>query len=89
MAANSMDLFGKATRSKPRVLMHFTDVGCGAADELLATFSCRKCGHESGWMICANETEVKRGLPCPVCNPATNPVIAGIDRRTSGAIGQP
>lgn len=48
--------------------MHFTDVGNGAADELLATFACSKCGHETDWLVCANATEVKRGLPCPHCN---------------------
>ena len=51
-----------------RVLMHFSDVGTGAADELLATFACSKCGHETDWLVCANATEVKRGLPCPHCN---------------------
>lgn len=87
-----MDLFpvpAKQYRAPARVLMHFTDVGGGAADELLATFSCRICGHETEWLVCDNETEVKRGIPCPNCNEVENPVMAGIDRTTSGAIGQP
>ncbi|HMM25705.1 MAG TPA: hypothetical protein PKA36_13015 [Pseudoxanthomonas mexicana] len=64
------DLFPdtKPARAKPRVLMHFTDVGCGAASELIATFACHKCGHETEWLVCDNDTEVKRGVPCPVCN---------------------
>lgn len=64
------DLFPgiKPPRAKPRVLMHFADVGNGAASELIATFSCRRCGYESEWLICANATEVRRGKACPVCN---------------------
>lgn len=64
------DLFpdSKPPRAKPRVLMHFTDVGGGAGDELLATFACRVCGHETEWLVCDNATKVKRGVPCPVCN---------------------
>lgn len=68
--------------------MKFTDVGGGAADELLATFACRVCGHESGWLECANYSEVKRGTPCPQCNPEP-PVTSGGDRTTGGWIGQP
>lgn len=83
------DLFQRLPRQPARVLMHFTDVGNGAADELLATFQCRGCGHETDWLICDSATEVKRGMPCPFCNQVENPVTAGIDRTTSGAIGQP
>lgn len=83
------DLFQRPPRRPARVLMHFTDAGTGPADELLATFACRKCGHETEWLVCDNETEVKRGIPCPNCNAVENPVTAGIDRTASGAIGQP
>ncbi|HZF99158.1 MAG TPA: hypothetical protein VEY92_13140 [Pseudoxanthomonas sp.] len=64
------DLFPgtKPPRAKPRVMMRFIDVGTGAASELIATFACRKCGHETDWLICANATDVKRGEPCPICN---------------------
>ncbi len=65
------DLFPgtKPPRAKPRVMMHFTDIGTGMGGDLIATFECRKCGHESGWLICDNDTQVKRGEPCPKCNP--------------------
>jgi hypothetical protein len=47
---------------KPRqVLMHVSEIGID-----VARFSC-KCGFESDWLI-ATETEIRRGIPCPVCN---------------------
>lgn len=84
------DLFPgtKPPRSKPRVMMHFTDTGSGAADELLATFQCSRCGTETEWLI-ATSAEIRRGIPCEQCNATENPVTVGIDRTTSGAIGQP
>lgn len=70
--ASQPDMFptAKPPRAKPRVLMHFTDAGyssCGT----MATFKCDRCGYESEWMDCRNDTEVKRGLPCPNCNKET------------------
>ncbi len=64
------DLFPgtKPPRAKPRAMMHFTDVGNGPGGDLIATFECRKCGHESDWLICDNYTQVKRGELCPKCN---------------------
>lgn len=84
------DLFSSATppRRKPRVLMHFTDAGYVDGLGGAATFECRRCGHETDWLA-ATDTEIRRGIPCPVCNACTNPVTAGIDRTSSGAIGMP
>lgn len=67
------DLFPgtKPARALPRVMMHFTDVGTGMAGELIATFECRKCKHQSDWLICQNNTDIKRGEPCPKCNGET------------------
>lgn len=84
------DLFpgSKPPRAAPRVLMHFHDVGLREDGEQIALFACTRCGHESNW-IPATDTEVRRGIPCPICNASTSPVSAGIDRTTGGRIGQP
>lgn len=60
----------KPPRAAPRVLMHHDDVGIGTYG-YVATFVCRKCGARSELMHCDNETDVKRGMPCPVCNRTT------------------
>lgn len=66
MSANQQ-LFSapKPPRRKPRVLMHFTDVGF--SNTQIATFKCRRCEHQSDW-VPATDTEVRRGIACPVCN---------------------
>lgn len=66
--ARTLDMFGKLPRKKPRVIMHFTDVGMGLGGETIATFQCPQCGHKTEWLICDTNTDVKRGEPCPVCN---------------------
>lgn len=66
----SADLFPEAPvpkRAKPRVMMHFTDVGHIDGIGQAATFECSKCGSESGWIGVTN-TEVRRGIPCEKCN---------------------
>jgi hypothetical protein len=57
----------------PRKLMHMIDAGCnpsGPGD--IAQFACKRCGHRSEW-IEATVTEIRRGIPCPTCNPAKSP----------------
>lgn len=31
-------------------------------------FVCQKCGHDAGWRFDMQDSEVRRGLPCPLCN---------------------
>jgi hypothetical protein len=72
------DLFSGTAFSKPkrkrRRLAHFCDVGnvqCGDAEDLgkpLAEMLCPRCGWKSDWLIFENDSEVKRGIPCPICN---------------------
>lgn len=64
-----MDLFpeSKPPRSKPRVMMHGDDHGY-SGDKPMAHMVCGKCGHVGGWLIFANESDAKRGEPCPKCN---------------------
>lgn len=70
MRAPDMFPTAKPPRAKRRVLMHVTDGGYvdGLGDA--ATFECRRCKHESGW-VAASATDVRRGIPCPVCNKET------------------
>jgi len=57
---------------KPREWrMHMIDAGdCGGCEwpQADCVFECRRCGHRSDWVRCANKAEVIRGLPCPKCN---------------------
>lgn len=45
--------------------MHFSDIGTDSA-----TFECKKCGTETGWLVVGDLsiTAIKRGIPCPGCN---------------------
>ena len=66
------DLFPQYTtlrkaRTKPRKLMHFTDVGYVDGVGQAATFKCPRCGHRSDWQA-ATDTQVRRGVPCPRCS---------------------
>lgn len=67
------DLFGPMPR-KPRVVrMHAIDHG--EAPGLMpgwrtaqgGHFKCSRCGHDAGWLFDLTATEIRRGLPCPVC----------------------
>jgi hypothetical protein len=31
-------------------------------------FVCQRCGYDGGWMFDMLDSEVRRGVPCPVCN---------------------
>ncbi len=55
----------KPPRAKPRVMMHMIDAGYAAGQ--IGHFMCAKCGHDSDW-VSATDTELRRGIPCPVCN---------------------
>jgi DNA-directed RNA polymerase subunit RPC12/RpoP len=50
--------------------MHFCDVGTGdcIGEDILVIFKCSRCGHQSEWMVINSVSDVKRGLPCPICN---------------------
>lgn len=78
------DLFpeAKKTRSKPRVMMHGDDFGYDG-DITLAHMVCGKCGHIGGWLMFSNDTEARRGEPCPKCNTRT-----AIDAAMAAASGR-
>lgn len=60
---------------RPRIVrMHAVDIGDapGLMDGWKTTsggdFVCRRCGHEAGWLFNLCPSEIRRGVPCPVCN---------------------
>lgn len=63
------DLFPgtKPPRAKPRVMMHGVDFGYDG-DITLGHMVCGKCGHDDGWLMFDNDSEARRGAPCPKCN---------------------
>lgn len=69
-----VDLFGPIPRKPRRVMMHAVDIGQapgmmpGWTSAKGGEFVCRRCGHEAGWLFDMTETEIRRGVPCPVCN---------------------
>jgi len=69
MAARALDLFPgtKPPRAKPRVMMHGTDFGYDG-DITIAHMVCPKCGHDADWLMFDNDTDARRGAPCPKCN---------------------
>ena len=69
-----VDLFPQAPRfRKPRQhLMHVIDAGDNdlPADKIWTRMRCRNCQHEEqGIRQRVTFTVLKRGLPCPECNP--------------------
>ncbi len=70
------DLFGPRARAPRRVMMHAIDTGeaPGLATGWKTTkgghFRCPRCGHDAGWLFDMQDSEVRRGLPCPQCNEA-------------------
>ena len=34
-----------------------------------ASFRCKRCEWESGWLCFDKITDIRRGVPCPNCNP--------------------
>lgn len=76
LALGSTDLFGSLRRAPRRVLMKAVDhgqaPGCqpGWRTAEGAHFVCPKCGHDAGWLFDLFPSEIRRGLPCPECNPS-------------------
>ena len=69
--ASTLEMFEKSPkppRAAPRVMMHWDDAGY--ADGLIGNFFCQRCGHRAGWLKASVE-EMRRGVPCPNCNPTT------------------
>lgn len=67
----TLEMFDKPPRAKPRKLMHVCDAGgCSSEDGTgaLVRMACRRCGHETGWMVLETVTAAKRGIPCQKCN---------------------
>lgn len=69
-----IDLFGPRP-SKPRqVRMQAIDTGQapglmpGWRTSMGGHFRCQRCGHDDGWSFDMMPSEIRRGLPCPVCN---------------------
>ncbi len=62
------DLFPetKLPRKRPQKLMHVYDAG----HDGMVRMECGHCGHDDGWKMYPDKSvsELKRGLPCPVCN---------------------
>lgn len=77
-----LDLFGKPARRPPRVMMHATDAGQapgmmpGWRRPTGGYFVCGRCGHDAGWLFDMTFNEVRRGVPCPICNDATVAPVA-------------
>ena len=72
--ARTADMFAelKPPRQKPRVMMHGIDFGYDG-DITLGHMVCDKCGHDDDWWMFDNDTEARRGVPCPNCNKPPNP----------------
>jgi len=66
MTARQGELLPKPPRRSRGVLMHVSD----ARHDAVATveLTCRKCGHQTGWIAFRTVTEARRGLPCPACD---------------------
>lgn len=68
------DLFGARPKRRRRVMMHATDVGQppysmkGWRTDKGGFFECKRCGHVAGWRFNMVESEIWRGIPCPICN---------------------
>jgi hypothetical protein len=60
------EMFPKISTPR-RVLMHCEDTGSNGPGRM-GHFRCRACGHE-GWYRDCSMTDIRRGIPCPNCNP--------------------
>lgn len=78
MGALFPDLVRPPAPKKPRrVIAHPMDRGeagyapppkdKAAGRIYFATFACKRCGWDSGWIWCTN-LEERGGVPCPTCN---------------------
>lgn len=62
-------------RSRPRrkFVMHVHDAGNAEEGAIIAQFRCKRCGHETDWLVCETLTEARKGIPCPLCNKGIKP----------------
>ncbi|PIE13842.1 MAG: hypothetical protein CSA70_03760 [Rhodobacterales bacterium] len=64
----------KKQRKPRRIMMHTEEFGQapgmmpGWTTSKGGHFKCKKCGHDAGWLFNMNESEMRRGVPCPKCN---------------------
>ena len=78
MTCGKADLFGPKLALPRRIMMHAVDAGQAGymmptwTTEWGADFTCPHCGYEAGWIFNLSDSEVRRGVPCPKCNEASN-----------------
>jgi hypothetical protein len=67
VTARQGELLPKPPRRMRGPLMHVYDAGSGEGPGCMVQMRCRRCGHQSGWLVFDTVTEAKRGQPCPNC----------------------
>lgn len=73
--ARQPDLFGPLPVKPRLVRAHAVDTGQapgmmpGWTTSKGGQFVCGRCGHDLGWLFNMQDSEIRRGVPCPVCNP--------------------
>ena len=77
----------KPPRKAPEKLMHVSDAASECCSEdgegVMVRLQCKRCKHETDWLIFATITEAKRGKPCPKCNATPNDRVEGRDAALS------
>jgi hypothetical protein len=69
MAARQAELFEKPKRPTPAKRAHVSDAGEGTVEHPFgARFTCARCEWESEWLCFETEAEIRRGVPCELCN---------------------
>jgi DNA-directed RNA polymerase subunit RPC12/RpoP len=55
--------------------MHMVDAGPNqdVGPTHVAKYRCARCGTESEWQTANTISEIRRGIPCPKCNPPNAP----------------
>jgi hypothetical protein len=66
--ARTVEMFDKPPRATPRVMMHWDDAGADGKGH----FTCKTCSYHSWYSDCS-ESDFRRGIPCPNCNPTDAP----------------
>lgn len=67
MRQPEFDCMPRKVRKPPRVMAKLEDAGGECVQ--MCSYRCRKCGWSSGWIEDdRNDTEIRRGFPCEVCN---------------------
>lgn len=67
MTARQGELLPKPPRRMRGQLMRVCDTGPGEGPGCVVQMRCKRCGHQSEWLLFDTVTEAKRGLPCPKC----------------------